>query len=176
MSLEPPRPITKSDNLKQFDCGKKSLNDWLLDNATRSEAKGAARTYLLCDGPVVVGYYCLSNGAVARDSHSKVFKGLPRSVPAILIGRLAIHKDHQRKGIGTQLAMDAFDRAVKVAELSGTVAIFLHVDEQSALNFWMTLGFQSSLESPQIVEATERHSIELYLPIETARKALTQSR
>lgn len=72
--------------------------------------------------------------------------------------------------------MDAFDRAVKVAELSGTVAIFLHVDEQSALNFWMTLGFQSSLESPQIVEATERHSIELYLPIETARKALTQSR
>ena len=172
MPFSPPCPISESRNLGHFDCGKKSLNDWLKKNARRSESRGSARTYVLCDGTDVVGHYCLSNGAVARDDHSSAFRGLPPSVPAVLLGRLAVHKDHQRKGIGTQLAMDAFDKAVRVAQLSGTVAIFLHVDEQSALEFWMALGFQSSIENPRIA-AGEQTTIELYLPLETARKALS---
>lgn len=155
--------------LKGFDCGKKSLNDWLQKNAQRSEKSGAARTYVLCDESAVVGYYCLSNGAIARDSLGGKIAGLPRSVPAILLGRLAIHKAYQKKKLGTFLALDAFKRALQVSQLSGTAAIFLHVDEPEAFKFWASLGFEFAGGEQPDFEAG--FSAELYLPMETVRSA-----
>jgi len=166
--------LAPEHNLKNFDCGKKSLNDWLKDNARRSEAKGAARTYVLCEENEVVGYYSLSNGAVMKSHYlPQESSGLPNMIPGILIGRFAIHKARQRSGLGTKLAVDAFENIVKVACWSGVVAAYLHVDEQSAFNFWVQLGFQASLDDPSI-DDTERKSIELYIPVATLRKVLAE--
>ncbi len=170
MAFSAPAPISESNKLKRFDCGKKSLNEWLHKNAIRSENRGYARTYTLCEGNDVVGYYCVSNTAISREDFPDSFGGSPKAVPAILLGRLAIHKDHQRKGIGTQLALDAFEKTLEAAKYSGIAAILLHVDEQAALEFWMSLDFKSSQENPKIV--SEKSPIALHLPIETVRQAL----
>jgi GNAT superfamily N-acetyltransferase len=92
-----------------------------------------------------------------------------RNEPKFL-GRLAIHTDHQRKGIGTQLALDAFEKTLEAAKYSGIAAILLHVDEQAALEFWMSLDFKSSQDNPKI--GVDQKSLALHLPIETVRQAL----
>lgn len=48
--------------LETFDCGVPSLNEGLKRRSQRNEQEGASRTYVVCSGQQVVGYYCLSTG------------------------------------------------------------------------------------------------------------------
>jgi hypothetical protein len=46
---------------------------------------------VVCAGDVVVGYYCLSNGAIANNiATGKVKRNMPDPIPVMIIGRLAV--------------------------------------------------------------------------------------
>ena len=57
--LVAPRPLTADDQLDGFDCGKPSLNDWLVRHARQAQAGGSARTFAVIyaakSGKQVVG-------------------------------------------------------------------------------------------------------------------------
>ena len=64
--LTAPAPFASAfHDLRSFDCGKVPLNDWLQNQASKSEGK-TARTYVTCEGSRVVGYYCISAGSIER--------------------------------------------------------------------------------------------------------------
>ena len=62
--LSAPAAITDQHPVAPFDCGVATLNDWLKQRALKNERSGASRTYVLCDGGELVGYYSLATGAV----------------------------------------------------------------------------------------------------------------
>jgi GNAT superfamily N-acetyltransferase len=162
VALLPPRSISAVDNIDTFDCGNDLLNDWLKRQAWRSEGS-SARTYVVREGRRVVAYYCLATGGVSRSNlPRKLRHGLPDPVPVLILGRLAVDKASQRRGIGAGLLRDALRRSLQVSRDVGVRAVLVHAIDVEAMSFYMGYGF---IEFPL-------GSRTLYLPIETIAKAL----
>lgn len=69
---------------------------------------------MVCAGKTVVGYYTLAVGAVALVAATgRVRRNMPDPLPVMVLGRLAIDKEHQRRGIGTGLLRDAILRTIQ---------------------------------------------------------------
>ena len=131
--LSAPEKLRADHDLSEFDCGEPSLDDWLRRRALQNEESGASRTYVVCAGRQVVGYYALAVGAVAHaEAPGRVRRNMPDPVPVMIIGRLAVHKDFQGRKIGPGLLRDAVLRTLQAAEIAGVRAILVHaISEQS---------------------------------------------
>lgn len=140
--LSVPQPLADHHLLANFDSGEPSLNDWLKRRAAKNQANGSSRTYAVCEGDTVIGYYCLAAGAIG---HAEAPAGLKRNrpdpVPVLVLGRLAIHKDHHQKGIGTALLNDAIRRAIQAADIAGVTALLVHAISEQARRFYLSRGF-----------------------------------
>lgn len=164
-SYAPPRPINPDDDLSQFDCEHEILNTWLRDNAKQWESR-TARTYVVCQGNDVAGYYCLSSGTIARIQlpNAKTRNGAPDPVPVIVIGRLAVDKRHKRQRIGKHMLKDALLRAQLASQHIGAMAVVVHaIDDQDAINFYLKYKFI------QLPNATRT----FFLPIASINAAIT---
>ena len=143
--LNPPEKLNSSHQIDHFDSGNSQLNDWLKKRALKNELPGASRTYVVCTGNVVVGYYCLANGAVAQTiATGRVLRNMPDPIPVMVIGRLAVDRNWQGKGIGRGLLRDAILRTLNVAEIAGIRAIIVHTISQEAKQFYESCGFTAS--------------------------------
>lgn len=163
--LSAPQPLTDQHVLTGFDCGEPSLDDWLRRRALKHQANGSSRTYVVCDGEVVVAYYCLAAGAIGHsDAPPTVRRNRPDPVPVLVLGRLAIHKHHHQMGIGTALLNDAIRRALQAAEVAGITALLVHALSEPARRFYRSRGF---IESPL-------KPMTLCLMLESVRKALRE--
>lgn len=96
----PVRKLTATDQVDAFDCGQYALNEFLQRYALVNQKANSAQTYVCCQGDVIVGFYSLAVGSVdPEDAPSRIMKGLARHpVPVMILARLAVDKDHQRKG------------------------------------------------------------------------------
>jgi len=141
LSLSTPQPISAVDDLSQFDCGVETLNDWLRRQALRSEGR-SARTYVVKDRRRVAGYYCLATGAVARSNVPRgIRRGLPDSVPVMVLGRLAVDTQYQHGGVGSGLLKDALLRTLQVSAQVGVRAVLVHAVDENAKAFYAAYGF-----------------------------------
>jgi len=94
----------------------------------------------------VIGYYCLAAGAISHaEAPSTMRRNRPDPVPVLVLGRLAIHRDHHQKGIATALLNDAIRRAIQVADIAGVTALLVHAISEQARRFYLSRGF---IESP----------------------------
>ena len=110
-ALSVPVPLTADHDLSAFDCGVSALDDWLKHRAVKNESR-FSRTYVVCADNRVVGYFCISAGAVARSAvPGKLRRNAPDSIPVSVIGRLAVSRSHAGKGLGADLLADALRRA-----------------------------------------------------------------
>jgi GNAT superfamily N-acetyltransferase len=144
--LTPPGPIAADHRLDAFDSGEASLDAWQRQRAPRNHASGAPRCFAITDGGAVVGYYTLSAGSIAHAEAPKPMRrNMPDPLPVLLLGRLAIDRRHQNRGLGQALLRDAMLRAVSVAHDTGVFAILLHALSEPAKRFYLSRGF---IESP----------------------------
>lgn len=141
-----PRLLTVQDQLDEFDCGEPSLTDWLVSRAQANQSSGASRTYVTLDQEArVVGYYCLSSGAVqAERVPGKVRRNQPNPIPVVLLGRLAVATKEQGNGLGKHLLRDAILRAVQAADVIGVRALLVHALHKSAKDFYQRFDFEPS--------------------------------
>jgi GNAT superfamily N-acetyltransferase len=147
--LSPPEKLNPAQDLSQFQCGEPELDNWLKRRALNNEASGASRTYVICIGGRVVGYYALANGAALHsDAPGRVKRNMPDPIPVMVIGRLAIDLGFQRRGIGSALLKDAVLRTVRAAEIAGIRDILVHAMSPAAKRFYETLGFLASPTNP----------------------------
>lgn len=143
MSLAAPELLTANHELGQFDSGEPSLDDWLKKRALANQISGASRTFVICEGSRVTGYYALASGAVTAASvPGKVRGNMPNPLPVVLLGRLAVDRAWQRKGIGRALFRDAAMRVSQAADVIGIRAIVVHALSNNAREFYLALGFQ----------------------------------
>jgi GNAT superfamily N-acetyltransferase len=153
--LAPPEKLSSKHDLTHFQCGEPALDDWLRRRALQNEESGASRTYVLCSGNRVVGYYALAVGAVAHaDAPGRVRRNMPDPVPVMIIGRLAIDQTIQGQSIGPALLRDAVLRTMQAAEIAGIRAILVHAISDRAKSFYEKWGFVSSLVDPMTLMIT----------------------
>ena len=135
--LRAPEKLTLEHELASFDSGEITLDDWLRRRALQNQDSGASRTYVVCEGNRVVGYYALAVGAMAHDlAPGKVKRNMPNPVPVMVLGRLAVHTGYHGQGIGAALLRDALIRTIQAAELAGIRAILVHSISDAARHFY----------------------------------------
>lgn len=154
-AIKPPEKLSVTHDLLSFDSGEPILDDWLRRRALHNEASGASRTYVVCIGKTVVGYYTLAVGAVAQaEVPGRIKRNMPDPLPVMVLGRLAVDKNCQGRGIGKGLLRDAVLRTVQAAEIAGIRAILVHAISEPAKRFYEGCGFTSSPIDPLTVMLT----------------------
>ena len=140
------------------------LNEWIKDRAGQFDRRDLSRTFVATrlNELAVVGYYAISSHRVVREMLPEdEAKGLPRlDVPVVLIGRLAVDRSEQGKGLGSSLLVDALRRSADISEQIGIRAVEVDAIDDTARSFYLKFGFRSLLDDP-------RH---LFLPMHEIRK------
>jgi GNAT superfamily N-acetyltransferase len=147
--LSLPIPIGTDHELDQFSCGQELLDDWLKNRAFKNDRSRASKTFVICAGRRVVGFYCLSAGALTRRSAPKQLqRNMPDPIPVIVLGRLAVDLGWQGQGIGQGLLKDALLRSARGSELFGVAAVLVHAISDEAKRFYLMNGFLPSPIEP----------------------------
>ena len=150
-----PEHLTAQHDLAAFDSGIPALDDWLKRRALANEQAGGSRTYVVCAGGRVVGYYALATGGVAdAAAPGRVRRNMPDPVPAMLLGRLAVDRAYQDRGLGAGLLRDAILRTLQAADLAGIRAILVHAISEEAKRFYGRHGFVESPVDPMTLMIT----------------------
>lgn len=153
--LTAPEKLTAKHDVSSFKSGEPTLDDWLKRRALANEESGASRTYVVCSGNRVVGYYALANGAIAHDEVTgRVRRNMPEPIPVMVIGRLAIDEAYQGQGVGSALLRDAILRILQAAEIAGIRAILVHAISEDAKKFYERSGFYTSPVNPMTLMIT----------------------
>jgi GNAT superfamily N-acetyltransferase len=139
--------LTAEHDVRQFDCGKQSLNDWLKRFALANDRSDASRTYVVHSSSTVVGYYSLAAGSVLKaEAPGRISKGLANHpIPVVLLARLAVDRTTQGAGLGSALLKDALLRVQGAADIVGIRAVLVHAIDKEARAFYARFDFEPCL-------------------------------
>jgi GNAT superfamily N-acetyltransferase len=149
-----PQPLCAHHRLEGFDCGKASLNDWLVRHALQAHGSGSAKTFVVRDGERLAGYYSLTVGQIdTQDAPERFRKGMASyPLPIVILARLAVDRQAQGRGIGIGMLKDAIRRTLLIAEHAGVRAMLTHPIDEEAARFYGRFGFEASpLREQQLV-------------------------
>lgn len=109
----------------------------------------------MCVSRRVVGFCALANGGVQRSvAAPKVRRNAPDPVPVMVLGRLAVDKGWEGRGIGKAMLRDAILRTLGAAEVAGMGAILVHAISERAKGFYLGFGFTPSDLEPMTLMIT----------------------
>ncbi len=147
MAWTAPEPLAAHHLLDGFDCGKPTLNDWLLRHARQAQGGGSARTFVAGEDNRAAGYFSLTVGQVdTLDAPERLRKGMGQyAIPVVILARLAVDKRDHGRGIGTGLLKDAIRRTLLIAEQAGIRALLTHPLDEEAAQFYRRFGFEASV-------------------------------
>lgn len=155
--------LSQNHDISSFDCGEKSLNDWLRRFALANTSVGLSRTFVALETGCteVLGYFAVSTSSIKFDTIPRhIEKKLPKyPIPTVHIGRLAVDKTRQKRGLGEFLLIEALSRAGYASFTVGVYAVDVVALNERARAFYLKYGFEPLLDD----------ELHLFLPIETAR-------
>lgn len=147
--LAAPALLTEAHELDLFQSGNHTLDEWLRRRARANQVSGASRTYVVADDARVVGYYCLSSGALdLAEAPGAVRRNMPDPIPMAVLGRLAVDRNWQGKGLGVALLQDAVMRTAQAAGIMGIRGVLVHAISDEARAFYERYGFSGSPANP----------------------------
>lgn len=146
MTVCSPVALNATHRIEDFDCGKHTLNEWLIRHARQAQASGSAKTFIVEDSKRVVGYFSLTVGQIeAMEAPDRIRKGMGRyPIPVVILARLAVSIDRQGLGIGRGILQDAIRRTLVLAEQAGIRAMLTHPIDEEAAQFYKRFGFIAS--------------------------------
>lgn len=138
--------ITPLDDLHDraaFECGVEPLDRYFKTQAGQDVRRRVASCFVLTDGsPAPIAFYTLTATSIAlHDLPTSMAKKLPRypSVPATLMGRLAVDHRYRGRRLGELMIMDAFSRALR-SEIA-TYAFVADAKDETAASFYKAYEF-----------------------------------
>lgn len=166
MALTMPGPLGASHLLDGFDCGKVSLNDWLVRHARQAQSSGSAKTFVVAEDQRVVGYFSLTVGQIdSLEAPDRVRKGMGAyPIPVVILARLAVDLGQHGRGIGVGLLQEAIRRTVAISEQAGVRALLTHPLDDDAARFYGRFGFEASPAREQQLLLLLKDARRLLLP------------
>jgi ribosomal protein S18 acetylase RimI-like enzyme len=138
-----------------FDCGHQELNDWLRQVARQHQAKGLSKTFVAVrkEAPArVCGYYALTLAELENRHLPEAWrKKLPRRIPGVRLGRLAVDNQYQGKGLGELLLVDALTRAQRIYAEAGGIGLFVDALDEQAAGYYRNFGFEACPDNPLLL-------------------------
>jgi GNAT superfamily N-acetyltransferase len=140
-------PLNHLHKRNDFSCGNLLLDNYLKYQAGQDTRKKLSACFILSDHTThqIKGYYTLSNSSLPAELFPEKlrlhFPGSYMSIPAILLGRLAVDKTRQGKGTGRLLLIDALRRSYLVSESIGSFAVVVDAISEEAGQFYDKFGF-----------------------------------
>ena len=148
-------PLAGSHDRQGFDCGRQELNDWLRQVARQHQDKGLSKTFVAIreEAPErICGYYALTLAELENRHLPQVWrKNLPRRIPGVRLGRLAVDKQYQGKGLGEILLVDALTRARRIHIEAGGIGLFVDALDHKAAGFYTRFGFLPMPDEPLLL-------------------------
>ncbi|GJE56769.1 MULTISPECIES: GNAT family N-acetyltransferase [Methylobacterium] len=149
MTLAAPEPLADDHLIDIFASGIPTLDNWLKQRARRNQATGASRTFVICNDRTVIGYYALASGSVeAASAPGRFRRNMPEPIPVVILGRLAVDRTCQGRGLGKALFRDGAQRVLHAADTIGIRGILVHAISEDARAFYLALGFDPSPLDP----------------------------
>jgi ribosomal protein S18 acetylase RimI-like enzyme len=148
-----------------FESGVEALDRYLSERVGQDARRNIASCYVarLPEVPRILGYYTISmSGTSLEEFPAEAARKLPRysSIPAALIGRLAVDRSCGGQGLGSALLLNAVTRAVR-SDIAAYAAVVEAKDEHAAA-FYRHHGF-----TPLVGER-----LRLFLPLGEAARRL----
>ena len=142
-------PLQPHHDRGGFRCGVESLDRYLQQQASQDVKRRVASVFVAEHRPsaVIHGFYALSMSAVGLDLlPADVARKMPRypTVPAVRLGRLAVHEDARGVGLGAYLLADSMARSLR-SEIAWS-AFLVDAKDAVARSFYARFGFQSLLD------------------------------
>ncbi len=158
-------PLSGEHDRSNFLSGSDALDRYFREHASQDIKRRIATCFVAIsnDTQEVAGYYTLTATSIALSGLSaEIVKKLPRYpvVPAVLLGRLAVTRSCQGRGLGSVLLADALKRTSR-AEF-GVFAMVVDAKDKAAQRFYEHHGFT-------LLPGEDRR---LCLPISTALQRL----
>ena len=153
--------LAKHHDRSAFECGQRSLSDWIRQSAGQFMDRDLSRVYVAVSPgqSQVLGYYAISNAHIRPDDLPRPnSKRLPRhiDVPVALIGKLAVDRGVQGQGLGAFLLIDALRRIRRLADQIGILATVVDAIDGEARAFYKKYGFEELLDDPNHLFMTMR--------------------
>ena len=129
-----PRPVTprerdrlhsevlSSSHDASFISSDADLTDYLHEVAWDDQVNKTAITHLLFYDHILVGFFTLLNDSIkvnTIEDNDRIHGYVYRSLPAIKIGRLSVHRDHEKKGYGSEMLSLSLSYLFEVVKYSG---------------------------------------------------------
>lgn len=146
--------LTADHDLGGFRSGREELDRWLVEQALRAQAAGAARTVVWTaeTDTRVLAFYSLAPTQLAREQlPSRSFASGYSVIPGYLIARLALDSSLQGQGLGSELLVDALELIVIAAAAAGGRVIAVDAVDEAAHAFYRHHNFQSIKGSRRLV-------------------------
>ena len=149
------QPLTGSHNRQDFDCGRIELNNWLRQVARQHQDKGLSKTFVAVQEDAlerVCGFYALTLAEIDSTQLPAVWrKKLPRRIPGVRLGRLAVDVAFQGKKLGELLLINALTRAQRIYDDAGGIGLFVDALDEQAAGFYRRFGFASAPDQPLLL-------------------------
>lgn len=149
-------PLDSKHCKENFSCGKDLLDNYFWKQAKQDVKRKLSACFVLVDKEAnrISGYYTLSSNSISHNLIPDSFKKkLPKSylsLPTILLGRLAIDKDYQGKGIGKILLIDSLKRCFHTSISLGVFAVIVDPLDKEAEIFYDKYGFTKLPDSKKM--------------------------
>jgi GNAT superfamily N-acetyltransferase len=146
-------PLNSTHNKSEFSCGKEMLNRYLHLQANQDVKRKLSVCFVVNDieSKLIKGYYTLSNNSIPlalipEQIQNKIPKSYT-SIPATLLGRLAIDNRYKGQGLGKLMLIDALKRCYELSKSVGSFAVIVDPLDSDAENFYNKYGFIKLPES-----------------------------
>ena len=142
--FDAPVLLSEAHDGSTFECGEAVLDDWLRQRAWNNLQAAASRTYVACQAGSqrIAGYFALSMGQIlAQEVAGPMRRNMPRHIPAVMLGRLAIDRAWQGKGLGRALIADAVRRSLRASSEVSARLVIVHAISPAAEAFYLHHGF-----------------------------------
>lgn len=127
-----------------FESGTEALDRYLAERAGQDVRRNVASCYVARarESSRILGYYTISMSGTSLDElPAEAARRLPRysSVPAALVGRLAVDRSCHGQGLGSALLLNAVTRAIR-SDIAAYAVVVEAKNEQAAA-FYRHHGF-----------------------------------
>lgn len=162
--------LQKKHNRGSFNSNTPLLDEYIKKQASQDVKKDLSACYVLSDDDgKVLAYYTLSSNSIPREGLPEELlekMRLPpsyKSLPTIMLGRLAVDREYKGNGYGKFLLLDAFEKCLIASDTIGSLAIVVDPIDDSAEAFYEKYGF-IHLEG----------STRMFIPMKTIRELFTK--